>query len=142
MVGAIFDKLSTRGVSLTYLALTASCLVALVAVSPLLFGVYVVFRAIAHSSVLLDTVVLAKHTFGLAQIGILLGVYTAFVNLGFAFGPWFVGYMFDSTGSYVLPFLICAGIGVFAAAVLLPVRPDYWLDMRNRIRSGASAEPK
>jgi len=26
--------------------------------------------------------------------------------------------------------------------VLLPVRPDYWLDMRNRIRSGASAEPK
>jgi len=142
MVGAIFDKLSTKGVSLTYLALTASCLVALVAVSPVLFGAYVVFRAIAHSSVLLDTVVLAKHTFGLAQIGILLGVYTAFVNLGFAFGPWFVGYMFDSTGSYVLPFLICAGIGVFAAAVLLPIRPDYWLDMRNRIRSGASAEPK
>jgi MFS family permease len=136
LVGAIFDRLSIKGVSLTYLALTLSCLLALVAINPIFFGAYVVFRAVAHSSVLLDTVVLAKHTFGLAQIGILLGVYTAFVNLGFALGPWFMGYMFDTTGSYVLPFLICAGIGVFAAVILLPVCPDYWLDMRARARRG------
>jgi MFS family permease len=134
LVGALFDKLSIKGVSLTYLALTLSCLFALAAINPVIFGAYVVFRAIAHSSVLLDTVVLAKHTFGLAQIGILLGVYTAFVNLGFALGPWFMGYLFDATGSYVLPFLICAAVGIFAAGVLLPIRPDYWLDMRNRVR--------
>ncbi len=140
LVGAIFDKLSTRGVSLTYLMLTISCLLALAALNPFLFGAFIVFRAIAHSAVLLDTTVLAKHTFGLTDIGILLGVYTAVVNLGFFAGPWFLGYMFDTTGSYVTPFLVCAVISVFAAVVLLPLKPEYWLAMRARIRAGEPAE--
>lgn len=137
LVGSLFDKLSIKGVSLTYLMLTAAALLALAAVNPYVFGAFIVFRAVAHSAVLLDTTVLAKHTFGLANIGILLGVYTAIVNLGFALGPWFMGYMFDTTGSYVLPFSICAAVGVFAAVVLLPVKPHYWLDLRKSISSGS-----
>jgi nitrate/nitrite transporter NarK len=141
LVGAFYDRLSIKGVSLTYLALSAACLLALAAVNPFVFGAYVVFRAIAHSSVLLDTVILAKHTFGLTHIGILLGAFTAFVNLGFALGNWFMGYMFDTTGSYVVPFVVCAVIGLFAALVLLPVRPDYWLGMRNPGRATPESRP-
>jgi cyanate permease len=81
--------------------------------------------------VLLDTLVLAKHRFGLAHIGILIGVYTAAVNIGFAAGPPVVARLYMLTGSYVVPFLACAGVGLLAAAVLLPIKPVYWLQSRN-----------
>jgi len=142
LVGSVFDKLSTKGVSLTYLILAAACVLALGAINPYVLGGFLVLRAVAHSAVLLDTTVLAKHTFGLANIGILLGVYTAVVNLGFALGPWFMGAMFDATGSYVLPFVVCAVISLFAAGVLLPVKPDYWLELRKRIAAGGPAVVK
>jgi MFS family permease len=132
LVGALFDRLSVRGVSLAYLTLGAACIVALGALNPFVLGAFLVFRAVGHSAVLLDTPVLAKHTFGLAHIGILLGVYTAVVNLGFALGPWVTGAMFDATGSYVLPFMLCAVVSVFAAAVLVPVRPKSWLEWRQQ----------
>lgn len=135
-VGGVFDKLSSKGVSLMYLVLGAACLFALAAFNPYIFAAFIVFRAVGHAAVLLDTLVLAKHTFGLANIGILLGVFTALVNVGFALGPWFMGRMFDVTGSYVLPFMICCAVSVFAAAILLPVKPQYWQEMRARISAG------
>jgi predicted MFS family arabinose efflux permease len=138
-VGSIFDKLSSKGVSLMYLVLGASCLLALAAFNPYIFAAFVVFRAVGHAAVLLDTTVLTKHTFGLANIGILFGVYTAVVNIGFALGPWFMGRMFTVTGSYVTPFMICAGISVFAAAILLPVKPKYWLEMKAKIKGQAAS---
>jgi len=139
IVGGIFDKLSIKGVSLVYIILAAGCLFALGALNPYLFAAFVVLRAVGHSAVLLDTVVLAKHTFGLRNIGMILGVYTGAVNLGFAAGPWFMARMYGVTGSYVVPFIICAGVAVLAAAVLIPVRPDYWLESRGRINAGQPA---
>jgi len=136
LVGGLFDVLSTKGVGTTYLVLGAACLVGLGAANPYVLGIFLVFRAVAHSAVLLDTTVLAKHTFGLANIGVLLGIYTAVVNLGFALGPWFMGAAFEATGSYVMPFIVCAVISVFAAGVLIPVRPDYWLELRRQLKSG------
>ncbi|MDA0994860.1 MAG: MFS transporter [Proteobacteria bacterium] len=139
LVGGLFDKMSTRGVSLSYMMLAFGSLFALGAINPYLFAAFVVFRAIGHSAVLLDTTVLAKHTFGLKNIGIILGVYTGAVNLGFATGPWFMARMFVVTGSYVTPFIICCGVAIFAAAVLIPVKPVYWLDLRARSKSGLAA---
>jgi MFS family permease len=132
LVGSLFDGLSTRGVSISYLILAAAGLLALGAVNPVLLGMFVVFRAVGHSAVLLDTLVLAKHTFGLGNIGMLLGLYTAAVNIGFAAGPPVVARIYSVTGSYTMPFVVCAGIAVFAALVLLPVRPNDWLARRDR----------
>jgi predicted MFS family arabinose efflux permease len=143
LVGGVFDKLSSKGVALMYLVLSGACLLALAAFNPYIFAAFIVFRAIGHAAVLLDTTVLAKHTFGLANIGILLGVYTAVVNVGFALGPWFMGRMFEMTGSYVTPFIICCGIAIFAAAVLIPVKPLYWQEMQQRLRKdGAVSVPQ
>jgi predicted MFS family arabinose efflux permease len=133
LVGAVFDRLSSRGVSLMYMTLGLACFLALGALNPYLFAAFIVFRAVGHSAVLLDTMILAKHTFGLKNIGILLGVYTAAVNLGFATGPWFMARMFAVTGSYIVPFMICAGVAIFAAAILLPLKPVYWLEFRGRL---------
>lgn len=138
LVGVVFDRLSIRGVSLMYIVLALTCLLALAALNPYIFAAFIVFRAVGHSVVLLDTTVLAKHTFGLKNIGIILGVFTSAVNLGFATGPWFMARMYGVTGSYVLPFIICAGIAVFAAAILIPVKPVYWLGLHGRLKA---AEP-
>jgi hypothetical protein len=47
--------------------------------------------------------------------------------------------MFGITGSYVVPFIICAGVAVFAAAILIPVKPVYWLELRERVKAGKPA---
>ena len=127
LVGSLFDRWSNRGVAFSYLLLGAGCLLALGALNPVLLSGFVVFRAIGHSAVLLDTLVLAKHTFGLAHIGVLIGVYTAAVTIGFAAGPPVVARLHTLTGSYLVPFVFCAVVALAAAAVLLPVRPHHWL---------------
>jgi predicted MFS family arabinose efflux permease len=137
-VGSVFDKLSARGVSVMYMALSIGCVLALGALNPVLFGAFIVFRAIGHAAVLLDTTVLGKHVFGLANIGILLGVFTAFVNIGFALGPWVMARMYDTSGSYTSAFILCAVLSVVAAAILIPVKPVYWQEMKARFAAQAS----
>lgn len=138
-VGSLFDVMSTKGVSLSYLTLAAAALLALAAMNPMVLWVFVVFRAVAHAAVLLDTTVLAKHTFGIKNLGLLLGIFTAAVNLGFMAGPWVIARMYDATGSYTTPFIVCIGISLFAAAILLPLKPNYWLEMRARNKREAAA---
>lgn len=138
-VGAFFDRLSNRGISLSYLTLAIAAGLALAALNPAMLMLFVVFRAVGHAAVLLDTTVLAKHTFGMQNLGALLGIFTAAVNLGFMIGPWMVARMYDSTGSYTLPFIVCIGIAIFAAAILLPLRPQYWVQMRERAKARAAA---
>jgi MFS family permease len=127
LVGVLFDGFSNRGVAFCYAILAFACLVALGALNPLLLTTFVVLRAIGHSAVLLDTLVLAKHSFGLGNIGLLVGIYTAAVNVGFAAGPPVVARLYSMTGSYTVPFASCAAIALVAAMSLLLVRPEYWL---------------
>ena len=140
-VGAVFDRWSARGVSAMYLSLAAAALIALAALNPLLFGMFVVLRAVGHAAVLLDSAVLSKHVFGFSNLGFLLGIYTGIVAIGFAVGPWLVGRLYEVTGSYVLPFGLCAVLAVFAAAILLPVRPAHWLRIRKTDSPAAEARP-
>jgi predicted MFS family arabinose efflux permease len=46
LVGGIFDKLSTNGVSLMYITLAVASLLALGALNPYLFAAFIVFRAV------------------------------------------------------------------------------------------------
>ena len=131
-MGGVFDRLSARGVSLMYVVLAVAALTALFVVNPVIFSLFIVLRAVGHAGVLLDSAVLSKHVFGLRNLGFLLGIYTSFVAVGFAVGPWLVGRLHGVTGSYVIPFIVCAGLALFAAIVLLPVRPSHWLVTRRR----------
>ena len=141
-VGCVFDRMSSRGVSLMYLTLAAAASIALFVLNPIVFMMFIVLRAVGHAAVLLDSTVLAKHVYGVKNLGLLLGIYTSFVAVGFAVGPWLVGRLFEVTGSYVVPFIVCVFIALFAAIVLLPVRPAYWLANRHEKRQAPeSAQP-
>ncbi|NOX70314.1 MAG: MFS transporter [Gammaproteobacteria bacterium] len=142
VVGNVFDRTSTKGVSLMYMVLAVACLFALGLLNPYVLAAFVVFRAIGHSAVLLDTTVLTKHRFGLGNIGVLLGIYTAMVNIGFALGPWVVARMYETSGSYAGAFVLCAVVATAAAAILMPVQPRYWQDMRKRLNPAAGSAPQ
>ena len=61
--------------------------------------------------------------FGLASFGTIFGIALTFSSLGFILGPVAAGYIFDTTSSYHLVFLICIGISLISlgCAVLLPL---------------------
>jgi MFS family permease len=125
--GNFFDAKSNKAIAVTYILLAFASVLALVISNPIVLMIYVLFRAIGHSGVLLDTTTAGKHTFGVQNIGLLLGLFTAFVNLGFAIGPWLMGRLFDVSGSYVSSFWIFGAISIFATILVLSVKPEQWL---------------
>ena len=61
--------------------------------------------------------------FGLASFGTIFGLAMTFSSLGSILGPVAAGYIFDTTSSYHLVFLICIGISLISlgCAALLPL---------------------
>ena len=66
--------------------------------------------------------VMAK-LFGLASFGAIFGIAVTFSSLGLILGPVAAGYVFDTTSSYHLVFLICIGMSFISlgCAALLPL---------------------
>ena len=65
---------------------------------------------------------LVAQLFGTRYLATLFGVVFMSHQVGGFLGAWFAGYLFDSTGSYDIAWMISIGLGVFGALVLLPVR--------------------
>jgi MFS family permease len=126
LVGTLFDRTSTRGAAAMYVLLGFASLLAIILGNPIVFALFVVARAVAHSGMLLETTVITKHVFGTERLGTLLGIYTAFVTAGFATGPWLMGRLFDMSGSYTPAFLIFFGVALVAALLMSLIEPTYW----------------
>lgn len=84
---------------------------------------------------LVNIPVLSRQIFGpVAMIRVIAVMTTAF-NLGAAIGPAGVGYVFDATGSYRIPFILLSGIAVLAALLMVLCGR---LVRRDALRPGAS----
>ena len=61
--------------------------------------------------------------FGLASFGTIFGIAMTVSSLGSILGPVAAGYIFDTTNSYHIVFLICIGISLISlgCAALLPL---------------------
>lgn len=127
IVGNILDSKSHKGASALYVLLTLASLLAFLLGNPIIFFAYVVVRAAGHAAVLLDTTVLTKHAFGLKNYGTLVGLYTAFVSLGYATGPWLMGRLYDMSGSYQSSFILFAILPIIAAVLVWFMKPEHWL---------------
>lgn len=133
IAGNILDSTSNRGLAGFYVAMAVSCVAALLLSNPAVLVLFVVLRAAVHASVLLDTTVMSKHAFGSSRnMGMLLGIFTAFSSAGFAVGPWVMGRMFDANGSYALVYAIFAAASLLLAAVALLIRPTFWLKINGK----------
>lgn len=134
LVGNILDSKSNKGLAALYLTMTVASLAALALTHPLVLVVFIVLRAVGHSAVLLDTAVMSKHAYGNSKnMGILLGMFTAFSSAGFATGPWLMGRIFDATGSYAPAYIAFAVLPVLLAIIAWMIRPTFWL----KVRAGA-----
>ncbi|MGH2361607.1 MAG: MFS transporter [bacterium] len=76
------------------------------------------------------------HDFGTRSFGAIAGmVGTVALSLGGAMGPVVVGAMYDSTGSYFLAFLSCAGVSlVGAATAFVTTKPRRRMDFAEQNR--------
>jgi len=62
-----------------------------------------------------------QREFDAAAFGMLVGLSTAITQFTYAFGPGLLGLVRDLTGSYTAPLLLCVGLNLIAAAMV--VRP-------------------
>jgi MFS family permease len=65
---------------------------------------------------------LVSTTFGMASYGTIFGLVILFLNVGVSFGPLTAGYIYDSTNSYSLAFIIFMTLGILAILAILCVR--------------------
>lgn len=128
-LGLLADIISVKGVALVYVLMGATALLTLplVASAPLMLIFWMALRGISHSGVMIDDVIVVKHTFGAKNMGLILGLLTGFVNLGFATGPVLMAYISDTTGSYALAHIIFGAVSFSAAVIILMIKPEVWL---------------
>lgn len=64
---------------------------------------------------------LIAHIFGVKYLATLSGIAFLFHQVGSFLGVWIAGYLFDSTGSYQVTWLLTIALGVLAALINLPI---------------------
>ena len=64
---------------------------------------------------------LIAHIFGVKYLATLTGIAFLFHQVGSFLGVWIAGYLFDSTGSYRLMWLLTIALGILAGLINLPI---------------------
>lgn len=123
--GVITDKLSGKVVAITCSLLQAAALLWLVWVQELwmlyLFGLIQGFTMGGFSTTI---TVLISRTFGLNDIGKILGALEIGIFIGAAIGPFLGGLIFDASDSYTLAFLIMTGTILARALLVILIKQE------------------
>ncbi|MFC1984264.1 MFS transporter [Chloroflexota bacterium] len=123
IAGVITDKLSAKVVAIICSLLQGAALLWLVWVQELwmlyLFGVVHGFTIGGFGT---SNTVLIGRTFGLNDIGKILGVLEIGIFIGGAIGPFVGGLIFDVSNSYTLAFLIMAGMILARILLVIVIR--------------------
>lgn len=126
VAGGVLDRSSTKGLAMLYGNLAMAAILALMLGNMIALLAFIVLRAMAHASVMIDGPVIARHTYGTRHLGVLLGLFTAMANLGSATGPWVMGRMFDANHSYDNSLYLFIGLSLLSALLIWHVRPFAW----------------
>jgi MFS family permease len=109
--GSLSDRIGrdkAYGVATAVTALGVVCLIALTAGAPLwLIYLAVALYGIGHSAGNPTYGAVIGDIFSGRKIGVIFGFLEISFGFGSAFGSWFGGYLFDTTGSYAWPFAAC-----------------------------------
>ena len=138
--GWFFDRFSIRGIQLFWLLLAISIFLGLPVAGVGTLLAFIVVRGVAHGGMIIDVPVLTKHYFGMERIGMTLGLTEVCVNLGFAAGPPVFGWFADTYGNFSAGMVVYGVLALIGTALLLPVKPRYWVSAAEREASTAAAE--
>lgn len=71
---------------------------------------FIIFYGLGCPAVNIVSPLFANHLFGEKEAGAFIGYINLFISIGGAIGSSFVGKLYDATGTYIIPFWICAGL--------------------------------
>ena len=126
MLGGFADRIGNRQTLIFCFILTAITLFLLVPARELwmLYVLAFLLRFSVTGGATLQSPIVAE-LFGMRSHGLIFGVMSLGYIIGSSVGPFMGGYIFDTTGSYYIAFLICGTVGVFSfisASMLRPIR--------------------
>ncbi len=127
--GWIFDKLAIKGVMICYIAIGIGVLLAFPVGGFETLLAFCVARGLSHGGTIVDVPYLCRQAYGPALLPRTIGTMTMILSTGFALGPYVIGRIYDSTGSYDNAFYLCILMAIIATISLAFVRPAYreWL---------------
>ena len=89
-----------------------------------MLNIFGLLHGFTMGSFVTATTMLIGETFGLKDIGKILGVLEIGIFIGAAIGPYFGGLVFDVNGSYTLAFLILVGTALVRTLVVALTTQD------------------
>lgn len=127
--GWVFDRLAVKGVIICYLSIGLGVALAFPVGGLETLIAFCVARGISHGGTIVDVPYLCRQAFGPAILARTIGTMTMVLSAGFAAGPYVIGQIYDSTGSYDNAFYLCIVLTLIAALSLVWVKPAYreWL---------------
>ncbi len=134
--GWVFDKLAIKGVMICYLTIGIGVVLAFPVAGLETLIAFCVARGISHGGTIVDVPYLCRQAFGPVLLPRTIGTMTMILSIGFAIGPYVIGRIYDSTGSYDNAFYLLIVLSLIATASLLWVRPTYreWLKEQEAIK--------
>jgi MFS family permease len=124
VLGSAGDRIGNRQVFIIGFALmTAAFLWLIPATEARLLYLFAAVFGFAQGGCAASQSPLVAVLFGLSSHGLILGVTSFGFSIGAAAGPLVTGYIFDTTASYQVAFVVCAALGVIALMLTLLLTP-------------------
>ena len=124
VMGGVGDKIGRKSAfAIGFFLLTVALLVALVAEELWTFYLFAVIFGFAYGGGVSLISPFVADIFGLGSHGIILGSVFYGMSIGGFAGPTLSGYIFDTTGSYQLTFLIGGILSIIGLIIILLLKP-------------------
>ncbi|MFC1913048.1 MFS transporter [Chloroflexota bacterium] len=124
ILGGASDRIGNkRAITISFIMMFISLGLLLFAKDLWMFYLFAVVFGLAYGGWSALISVIVAELFGLASLGMILGAVIFGATIGDAAAPAVAGWIFDSTGSYQLAFLICAALSLIAVVLALLLKP-------------------
>lgn len=94
---------------------------------------FILFYGIGCPAINIVSPLFASHMFGPKDVGAFIGYINLFISVGGAIGISLVGKLYDITGTYIIPFWICAGI-LFVSFVIRIICSSDKYNYKNKLK--------
>ena len=124
ILGSMSDRIGCkRAITICCVTFVLSFILLLVADSFWMLILFAIIYGIAHGGFATLISPLVGELFGLRAHGVILGLIICIGTVGGAISPIFAGYMFDTTKSYQVAFIICLLMGVIGLMLSVTLKP-------------------
>ncbi|MCP4085204.1 MAG: MFS transporter [Actinomycetia bacterium] len=128
VVGQVADRISKRDLSVVLFLVQAAAVVGVVLINnTITTWVFVLIIGFTIGNVYMMQTLLVSELYGMVSFATVMGIIGLATQTGSGIGPFVVGWLEHSTGSYRTPFLVTAAVTTVAAIIVAgarPVRPD------------------